>query len=95
MAVYPSINYLFKCITYILFIQLDRTALHWAAANGNIDIIEKLIEKGADLEAKDKVRNNTNVPQRYKCCQSKTKNKCSPNILKSCQIETETNVPRI
>lgn len=35
--------------------QLDRTALHWAAANGNIDVIEKLIEDGADLESKDKV----------------------------------------
>lgn len=37
------------------FFQLDRTALHWAAANGNIDVIEKLVEDGADLESKDKV----------------------------------------
>lgn len=37
------------------FLQLDRTALHWAAANGNIDVIEKLVEDGADLESKDKV----------------------------------------
>lgn len=36
-------------------LQLDRTALHWAAANGNIDVIEKLVEDGADLESKDKV----------------------------------------
>lgn len=38
-----------------VFFQLDRTALHWAAANGNIDVIEKLVEDGADLESKDKV----------------------------------------
>lgn len=36
-------------------LQLDRTALHWAAANGNIDVIDKLVEDGADLESKDKV----------------------------------------
>lgn len=36
-------------------LQLDRTALHWAAANGNLEAVEALIEGGADLEAKDKV----------------------------------------
>lgn len=41
--------------SFYLF-QLDRTPLHWAAANGNLDIIEKLVETGADVEAKDKVR---------------------------------------
>lgn len=40
------------------FFQLDRTALHWASANGNIDVIEKLVEDGADLESKDKVHFN-------------------------------------
>ncbi|XP_048736719.1 ankyrin repeat and death domain-containing protein 1A-like isoform X1 [Ostrea edulis] len=34
--------------------NLDRTALHWAAANGNIEVIAKLVEDGADLESKDK-----------------------------------------
>ncbi|KAK3098345.1 hypothetical protein FSP39_018639 [Pinctada imbricata] len=34
--------------------NLDRTALHWASANGNLPIIEKLLECGADIEAKDK-----------------------------------------
>ncbi|XP_062569543.1 ankyrin repeat and death domain-containing protein 1A-like isoform X1 [Saccostrea cucullata] len=34
--------------------NLDRTALHWAAANGNIEVIEELMEDGADLESKDK-----------------------------------------
>ncbi|KAJ8304114.1 hypothetical protein KUTeg_017697 [Tegillarca granosa] len=33
---------------------LDRTPLHWAAANGNMEVVEKLIEGGSDLEAKDK-----------------------------------------
>ena len=43
------------CSLHFISFQLDRTALHWAAANGNIDVIEKLIEDGADLESKDKV----------------------------------------
>ncbi|XP_035828924.1 NK-tumor recognition protein [Aplysia californica] len=34
--------------------SLDRTALHWAAANGNLDAVEVLIEAKTDLEAKDK-----------------------------------------
>lgn len=47
-----QINLLFELF---FSLQLDRTALHWAAANGNIDVIEKLVEDGADLESKDKV----------------------------------------
>ena len=35
--------------------QLDRTALQWAAANGHLQIIQILIEAGADIEAQDKV----------------------------------------
>lgn len=35
--------------------QLDRTALHCAAAAGHVAVTEALIEGGADLEAKDKV----------------------------------------
>jgi len=34
---------------------LDRTALHWAAANGHIDVIEVLIDANADLNFADKV----------------------------------------
>lgn len=45
-------------ISGFFFFQLDRTALHWASANGNIDVIEKLVEDGADLESKDKVHFN-------------------------------------
>lgn len=48
-----------RLISYpVFFFQLDRTALHWASANGNIDVIEKLVEDGADLESKDKVHFN-------------------------------------
>lgn len=49
-----QIHLISKCRLGVFF-QLDRTALHWAAANGNIDVIEKLVEDGADLESKDKV----------------------------------------
>ncbi|XP_055956595.1 ankyrin repeat and death domain-containing protein 1A-like isoform X3 [Patella vulgata] len=34
--------------------NLDRTPLHWAAANGNMEAVQALIEGGADLEGKDK-----------------------------------------
>ncbi|BFZ01578.1 hypothetical protein BsWGS_04616 [Bradybaena similaris] len=34
--------------------SLDRTALHWASANGNLEAVEVLLAHGADLEAKDK-----------------------------------------
>ena len=35
--------------------QLDRTALQWAAANGHTEVMELLIEAGADIECQDKV----------------------------------------
>ncbi|GFR66532.1 ankyrin repeat and death domain-containing protein 1A [Elysia marginata] len=41
--------------------SLDRTALHWAAANGNLEAVEALVEGGADLEAKDKVNGEENI----------------------------------
>lgn len=40
----------------MLCLQLDRTPLHWACAKGHLPIVELLVEMGADLEAKDKVR---------------------------------------
>ena len=42
-------------MTYFSLFQLDRTALQWAAANGHLQIIQILIEAGADIEAQDKV----------------------------------------
>jgi len=35
--------------------QLDRTALHWAAANGHVEVVQALIEADADLNFADKV----------------------------------------
>ncbi|XP_014782978.1 ankyrin repeat and death domain-containing protein 1A isoform X2 [Octopus bimaculoides] len=40
--------------TSVLSIHLDRTALHWAAAEGNIDIIQLLLDNGTDVELRDK-----------------------------------------
>ena len=36
-------------------LQLDRTALHWGAANGHVQVVEILIKTGADVDAEDKV----------------------------------------
>jgi ankyrin repeat protein len=36
--------------------QEDRTSLMWAAMNGHTEIVKALIEKGADVDAKEKVR---------------------------------------
>ena len=41
--------------TVVSYFQLDRTALHWAAANGHLQVMEMLINAGADIEAQDKV----------------------------------------
>jgi ankyrin repeat protein len=40
----------------MLVSQEDRTALMWAAINGHTDVINALIEKGAYVNAKEKVR---------------------------------------
>ena len=38
-----------------MFLQDHNTPLHRAAAGGHTDIVKILIEKGADVNAKDKV----------------------------------------
>ena len=38
-----------------MFLQDDQTPLHRAALSGHIDIVKILIEKGTDVNAKDKV----------------------------------------
>jgi hypothetical protein len=37
-------------------LQEGRTALIWASINGHTEAVKALIEKGADVDAKDKVR---------------------------------------
>lgn len=54
-AVNILFNPLFIKIIFLFFLQLDRTALHWAAAEGNIDIIQLLLDNGTDVEVRDKV----------------------------------------
>ena len=38
-----------------MFLQDHRTPLHWAARSYHTDIVKILIEKGADVNAKDDV----------------------------------------
>ena len=38
-----------------MFLQDHQTPLHWAAMRGHTDVVKLLIEKGADVNAKDKV----------------------------------------
>ena len=39
----------------VMFLQDHQTPLHWAASEGHTDIVKIMIEKGADVNAKDKV----------------------------------------
>jgi ankyrin repeat protein len=41
--------------------QEDRTALMWAAMKGHTDVFKALIENGADVNAKEKVRSRYNT----------------------------------
>ena len=47
-------RFLHLIMSFILY-QDGRTALHWAAINGNIDIARLLIDKGADVNIGDKL----------------------------------------
>ena len=38
-----------------MFLQDHQTPLYWAASGGHTDTVKILIEKGADVNAKDKV----------------------------------------
>jgi ankyrin repeat protein len=53
--------------------QEDRTALIWAAMNGHTEVVKALIEKGADLDAKEKVR--------CRCCVSTEEGANNERIL--------------
>jgi ankyrin repeat protein len=45
----------FLCVLNIYTLQLDRTALHWAAANGHTTSMDILLKAGADVDGRDKV----------------------------------------
>ena len=43
-------------ICFFLVLQKDSTPLHRGAAKGHSEVVQSLVSKGADLEAKNKVR---------------------------------------
>jgi len=43
--------------------KLDRTALHWAAANGHTDVVKVLLDADADVNYADKVSFSSDTSQ--------------------------------
>jgi ankyrin repeat protein len=47
---------MYQFLPYQLLSQIERTALHYASRDDRKDIASLLLERGADIDAKDKVR---------------------------------------
>lgn len=45
--------------TLVLCVQLDRTPVFWACRGGHLDILKLLLNQGAQVNAQDKVRDQT------------------------------------
>jgi hypothetical protein len=61
-----SVCYSFSCVTIffahcVFILQDKKTALHWAVEKGHKDVASLLVERGADIEAKDRVRTYTKI----------------------------------
>jgi ankyrin repeat protein len=50
-------SFIVVCLTLLLFLQRGDTALHLAAANGHYATVTLLLDKRANKEAKNNVRN--------------------------------------
>lgn len=50
--------YIYVCVVcvFVHAMQNERTALHLAAEAGHLDIVDKLLQMGAQIQKKDKVR---------------------------------------
>ena len=48
---------LLPLVLFLLLLQFGKTALIKAFENGHINVVEKLLEAGADHDHQDKVRN--------------------------------------
>ena len=52
------------CMFVLYVLQRGYTALMWAVSRGDIDTVKHLIEKGADIHAKD----NVSIYDVFACC---------------------------
>lgn len=53
-----DVIYIYVCVVcvFVHAMQNERTALHLAAEAGHLDIVDKLLQMGAQIQKKDKVR---------------------------------------
>ena len=45
----------YRCYHMVCMVKLDRTSLHWAAFEGHLPCVQFLVEKGATVNARNKV----------------------------------------
>ena len=58
-----------------ILVQNGKTARHYAAWRGNLDIVKYLVENGANVNAKDEVRLDMhNITRVWTCCCDLSKN---------------------
>ena len=49
----------------VSYYQYGYTALHWAAQNGHIEVVRLLLDRGANIEARNVVSQNVSIASTY------------------------------